>query len=388
MTKYEYLKFAGTLESIYTWKALGSCEAKADTKIYNEDSIYLVNSPQSQSLHKCLVYCKKGYVGNDLPWYKAEVVDSEYGEISFENKIISPNFAFLLSREEFESVNQSLPTFIRGYEDFVPFSKLNDSGSVIISNEDYERCLTCLGFPFITEDELEYTREEIMNLAIKPALEEYFHWIPSAFPTEHDAMGDCFEIDMPTEAYGVVGISLQQIGTGSSNSYISPMYYAMEQSLFSGFTGNTGLGYNGSRISSLGMRNSSALTSSLQNRAAAQALVNYTRRVHYEGPYTRPNGSRYIKVYSNTSGRFNIWWAKRTLNFNDVEYAHRTRVFEYAQANIKELFGNLRRQSKADVPGSMDYSKWLEEAHSVKERITGEYKALVKGSGIIRGSLG
>ena len=63
-------------------------------------------------------------------------------------------------------------------------------------------------------------------------------------------------------------------------------------------------------------------------------------------------------------------------------------MFEYSQANIKELFAYLRRQSKTDLPGQVDYSSWLTEAKETKERITGEYKKMVKSSYAMRGSLG
>ena len=71
-----------------------------------------------------------------------------------------------------------------------------------------------------------------------------------------------------------------------------------------------------------------------------------------------------------------------------MEYQNRTRVFEYSQANIKELFAYLRRQSKTDLPGQIDYSTWLTEAKETKERITDEYKKMVKSSYAMRGSLG
>ena len=55
---------------------------------------------------------------------------------------------------------------------------------------------------------------------------------------------------------------------------------------------------------------------------------------------------------------------------------------------MNELFAYLRRQSKTDLPGQIDYSTWLTEAKETKARITEEYKKMVKSSYAIRGSLG
>ena len=87
-------------------------------------------------------------------------------------------------------------------------------------------------------------------------------------------------------------------------------------------------------------------------------------------------------------GTFNIWWAKRSLDFNDVRYEDRRYVFDYIEANIKELFGYLRRQAQSDVPGRVDYSKWIEEAGTKRSSIQEVYRQIVKGSGILRGSGG
>ena len=397
MNKTEYLRgcIASRPEEItFTWKALGENKITSSTKIYSKDMIYLieVSTPagrKNSPLNGYLVYCNKDYIGGDINWYKAEVYDYSFGEITFGNNIVSPYFTLLLTDEEFKA-SQAIEDFDKKFEAFFPYRNMDTTGKVIISDDDYHRCISILGYPFITEEELEYTREEICDLAIKPALEEYFHWLPPMFPTEYPTSTlDTTEITMPTDAYSVVGISLQQYGTGMNNTNLSPFQYAMEQALMSGYSyGGSSLYGSMNTARSFGMRNGNGLTASLQQKALSQALINYGRRVHYEGPYTRANGERYIKVYSNTVGTLNIWWAKKSLNFNDVEYSNRTRVFEYSQANIKELFAYLRRQSKTDLPGQVDYSSWLTEAKETKERITGEYKKMVKSSYAMRGSLG
>lgn len=386
MTKYDYLRSKieeSPCDILYTWMAFGENKITKSSKIYNADMLYKVEHDNS-ALNGYILYCKKSYIGSDISWEKGRLYDYSFGEITFGNDIVSPYFYVLLTREEVEKVLED-ESFEEGYKNFTPYKDINAKGVVTISEEDYERCISCLGYPFITEDELEFSREEIINLAIKPALEEYFHWIPPLEITVHEAKTESTEVDMPSDAYGVVGISLQQYGTGMNSTNMSPFQYALEQSMLSGYTyGNNSI-YGTNR--SFGMRNGSGLVSNLQGRAYSQAVINYGRRVHYEGPYRRADNSKYIKVYSNVIGVFNIYWARRSLDFNDVEFSNRTRVFNYAQANIKELFANLRRQSKTDLPGHASYDSWITEANDTRGKIIDEYKAIVKSSYAIRGSL-
>ena len=391
MTKYEYLRECDPIEVIMTWDALGKSIITPQSKIYSADIIYRVVDTDS-SLNEFLIYCKKDYVGGNINWAKATYYDSDFGETSFGNDIVSPYFFVILAN----AYDKSTSTYAYNYEAiqetteyknkfkyFFPYRNLKNNGEVIISEEDYQRCISVLGAPFISEEELDYSREEIISLAIKPALEEYFHWLPPTKTTTVSVGSSAVEVDMPSDAYAVMSIQLQQNGTGGN--YTSPMFYAMEQAMYGGYSyGGVKRPYS---ISSMGMRDSSSVIGNMQNRALQQALVNYSKRVHYEGPYRREDNSQYIKVYSNVSGNLDVLWARKSLDFNDVAYAQRTRVFEYAQACIKELFANLRRQSKSDLPGQIDYNAWLTEAKETKERITTEYKHMVKYSSIIRGSL-
>lgn len=393
MTKFEYLRSSDPTEIICTWKALGESVITEDSKIYSANMIYRVKDENS-ALNEFLIYCKKDYVGSNINWAKATYYDSNYGEISFGNDIVTPYFAVVLYNKFDDEINNYTyvyedimeeSAFIAKYAYFTPYKNLNSTDKVIISEEDYQRCISVLGAPFITEEELDYSREEITNLAIKPALEEYFHWLPPTEFTTVNVGTNEEEVDMPSDAYAVISIQLQQSGVGGS-SYTSPMFFAMEQAMYGGIS-SSGAIAGANKVSSMGIRNSSAIVGGMQNRALQQALVNYSRRVHYEGPYRKDDGAQYIKVYSNVSGVLNILWAKKSLDFNDVAFAQRTRVFEYAQACIKELFANLRRQSKSDVPGQIDYNIWLSEAKETKDRITTEYKRMVKYSSVLRGSL-
>lgn len=387
MTKKDYLRTkASPEERVMTWKALGSNIINDSTKIYIANQIYYVNAPLSE-LNGALLYCSMDYTGN-IDWTSGKLFDIYYGEITFGYNVASPYFHVLLTPNEFLDVDVTSASFVNTYKSFIPYKNLDFQDKVTIKEEDYQIILTVLGSPFVREDELEYTRDQICDLAIRPALEEYFHWIPATTHVEKEVGQMEMDVQFPDDScYGVVGISLQQYGGSMNGNMLSPLFFGMEQSLYSGmnYTGLSG-SYTGTKAPKT---QTNTVSNVIASRANAQALINYGRRVHYEGPYNpdSDHNNKWIKVWSNTQGVLNIWFARKTLDFSDVQFQHRTRVFEYSQACVKELFGNLRSLSKSDIPGLTDYSKWVETAQATKKEIRDEWKKMPKWAGVQRGSL-
>ena len=109
-------------------------------------------------------------------------------------------------------------------------------------------------------------------------------------------------------------------------------------------------------------------------------------RVHIDR-YQRPDGTWYAQFYSSKGGTVEIYYAMRTYDFNNVEFARRPEVLKLCGAFVKELFANVRRQIKSDIPGAVDYSGWLTEAQTEKKEVEEDFKQLVKASSCMRGSL-
>ena len=364
------------------WAALGENVIKTSTKFYNEGMIYRISTDTNDTISNSglagyLIYCAEEYMGR-LNWENALLVDEDYGEITFGNDIISSHFYVILSCAEFNSISEDVD------ESFTPFKELKDEkDTVLIKDSDYRIIMSCLGGPFIRDEELEYTREEVSELAIRPALETMFKWCPKTRADTYSVTTDVQNIAMPSDAYGVVGLSLQQYG--AANAIVNnPILWTMTVApyLTGGMTGSF-------------MKGGSDRAGELLGRNAAnQGLINYKRRVHYEGPYVDRDGSitgtpddKYIRVYSNTQGTFNIWWAIHTLNFDDIEFAQRDNAFKLCQAKVKQLFGNLRRQTKTDIPGQVDYEYLVKEGVEEEKEVVEVLKKLVKTSWIERGSL-
>ena len=361
---------------------MGSNTISSATKVYNEGSLYKLEA--YSNYQDALIYCRKSCSGN-FDWRNAYLINEDTGELTFGNDVISAEFTLVMTPEQFNAVDdEDVDRFIQTGT-FLPFSEEAAEGEVHISEEDYALCLKCLGYPFISESELEYTRSQITSLAIKPALQRYFKYFPKTiiktYPIVPGTQGD--EV-FPDGAYDIIHFSLQQAGQGMNGASIgNPLLYYWSETVPNAMSSGFGTYANSGKSA---LTNSSGLDVYLNGRALRQALTNYGRRVHVRKE--RMEDGKYHALFtSTTAGTAEIHYAVQTLDFNDVELARRPEVLKLCEAEIKLLFGNLRRQIKGDIPAMYDYSKWVEEADQTIKDVEENFQNIVKYSSVIRGGL-
>lgn len=372
MTKLEMLRSYSATRRRDAWAAMGSLAIDNTTRSFIKDQLYVVaevNCP----LFGCMLYCAEELLGAQL-WENARLEDYTYGEITFNNNIVSPNFVLLLTAEELAAVTTPVDTA------FVPYADiLNTLGSVKIPEDELYTICTDLGVPFIRFDELEYTQQEILDMMIRPALQEYFKYFPKVeVVTYPNNSAGVVEYEFPTGAYDVMHIGINQgITQGASSNILLRYFDEVVWNAQSPSLGNVGgLTAPRTRMTDFG--------SMMMDRAVRQGMINYATRVHHD-VITR-NGKKFVRAYSNKSGSIQIHFAMQTLNWDDTEFARRPELRELCRANILRAFGSLRAQAKADIPGAVDYKEWLSEAKAIRETVLTDWKELVKTSGIIRGS--
>lgn len=381
MTKLQILRGYNDNQKASSWLAMGSLNIQDYTQIFNTGCLYRISTTAGGPLAGCLIYCDQEFIGQ-VDWLNAECIDGVLGYITFGHDIISPNFYLMLTAEDLQAqIEAGLnPSFVPFQEEF------QDTGVVQISDSDYRLCTVCLGAPFITDDELEYSREDIINLAIKPSLEEYFKWFPKVkLDTYTLSSSDVQDIEFPTGAYDIVHWDIQQAGANlASGAVTNTLLRSFEDGFYgayslAGVTGN----YFGNRAPKTMTSNSNNY---LLARAATQGLINYSTR-SYLDKYIDENGKKHARFYSTKGGVAEIYWAIQTWNFNEVEFARKPELYKLCNANVKNLFATLRRQAKGDIPGAFDYDKWIAEAKTEIEEVRKDWMALVKYAGVLRGSL-
>ena len=382
MTREEILRKYTPLERKTSWIMMGSNTISSTTKVYNEGSLYKLEA--YSNYQDALIYCRKSCSGN-FDWGNVYLINEDTGELTFGNDVISAEFTLVMTPEQFNAVDdEDVDRFIQTGT-FLPFSEEAAADEVHISEEDYALCLKCLGYPFISESELEYTRSQITSLAIKPALQRYFKYFPKTiiktYPIVPGTQGD--EV-FPDGAYDIIHFSLQQAGQGMNGASIgNPLLYYWSETVPNAMSSGYGTYANSGKST---LTNSSGLDVYLNGRALRQALTNYGRRVHVRKE--RMEDGKYHALFtSTTAGTAEIHYAVQTLDFNDVELARRPEVLKLCEAEIKLLFGNLRRQIKGDIPAMYDYSKWVEEADQTIKDVEENFQNIVKYSSVIRGGL-
>lgn len=390
MTKSETLQSYRTsstgFEHIWdSWLALGCNEITESSKIFAEGIIYKINIPTLGNCHNNLIYCKKELLGS-IDWSTYEVSDYNYGEISFQPEIVSPNFDLLLVAEEFKHVIHEENSKYTPYDSsFIPFTEeVGIEGKVSISESDYKLCTKSIGYPFIQDEELEYSREDIINLAIRPALERYFKYFPKTQIETYQITGQEQIVEFPTNAYDVIHFSVQQSNLGGSQTGVITntwlRYWDERMYLGGSFNGMNGYYYGTTRPTT----QTSDVSSWLLGRAANQALINYRTRYHLD-KFRDKDGKLKLRFYSNKMGLAEVHYAIQTLDFNDVEFARRPELIKLCNAEVKKLFGSIRRQVKSDIPGTVNYSEWVSEADKEIEEVETNWKSIVKYSSLIRG---
>ena len=196
--------------------------------------------------------------------------------------------------------------------------------------------------------------------------------------------GDSQEIQFPSDAYDVVSVQVVQAGSSGSGNITNTMLRYFDEAAYGSYNFS---GMNGTYRGTYAPRtNLNGSTNYITSRQLAQANVNLNTRVHMD-KFIKSDGSRWLRLSSNKMGTFLVHWAKQSLNFNDVEFSQRMNVINYCQAEVMQLFGDLRRQAKSDLAGTYDYDKWVTDAATIKDNILKEWKTLVKASAAIRGSL-
>ena len=372
MTKLEILRSYSATRKRDSWAAMGSLAVDNNTRTFLKDQLYVIAEPTSP-LVGCMIFCAEELLGAQL-WENAKLEDYAYGERTFNNNIISPNFVLLLTAAELAAVTDPVDTTFVPYQDI-----LNTLGSVKIPDDELYTICTDLGVPFIRFEELEYTQQNILDMMVKPALQEYFKYFPKVEIVSYPLnTANVVEYEFPTGAYDVLHIGINQgITQGASSNILLRYFDEVVWNAQSPAMGNVG----GTRAPHSRQIDFGSM---MMDRAVRQGMINYATRIHHE--IVNRNGKRFVKAYSNKAGSIQIHFALQTLDWNDTEFARRPELRELCRSNILRAFGSLRSQAKADIPGAIDYKEWVSEAKTIRESVLKDWQELVKTSGIIRGS--
>ena len=399
-TKFDILqsyKNQGMPECIRdTWLNLGEAYITAKSKTFIKDMVYKVSlgndsgdddsgdaqpAIRNGELDGALVLCESSYYAQELlDWKGAVVEDETAGLFSFMYGAITPHFRLLLTAEELAAITEPWDA------DFIPYTEV-ETASIIIPEEDLEMILLEAGVPFITMEELEFPRNKICNLMVKPAMQEYFKYFPIVKPevmTQSVAVaGQQFEFEMPEGAYGATRAFVNQGYTGTTgNAMGNPLhFFANEVVTWGGGAGWSPVRHNGNK--SPGFANLQGFGTMALDRAARQGIMNYAARFHFH--IERRGRKKYLVGYANKAGAVEIHWAFQSNNWLDIDYQRMPEVRKLATAYVLRGLGMLRSQVKADIPGQLDFSGFISRAKELEDEVIGFWKEIPR-TAMIRGA--
>jgi len=230
-----------------------------------------------------------------------------------------------------------------------------------ISDSDYQEILSEIGFPVVSLETLEFSKEHIEDNFIFPAMREYFTWFPLKAVESVHISGN-FSLDFPDEfTYGVVDarIATGMAGVRSDSPFLNEVLIKQR----TGSMGMYGTPYD------YGM-----MDASYMERSYKQAQMNYQRVKRLD----IDENNRVVTGYSNITGELVITWAKFSDDFSSVPFRRKTEVINLAKSNVLRGFAMLRGQFNSDINVEFNADVFERRAEDLYEKTMNKWKRLTK----------
>lgn len=231
-----------------------------------------------------------------------------------------------------------------------------------ISDADYREILVEVGYPVVKEDELEFSREEIQDFFIFPAMRDYFSWFP-IIQTESIYVSSEFSVDFPDEkTYGIIDARINTAITGdgrTSSPLINSLYFKK----------------SGMASKKYGTEYDYGVTEAkYMERAYNKAVNNYIRAKRLDVDQT----SRTLSGFTTVNGELVIQWAKYSDNFNDIPFKRKSEVLNLAKSKLLKSLAMLRSQFDSDTGTGFNTSDFMSRADDLEEKVMTKWKAISK----------
>lgn len=355
MTRLEALRTFTANRIRDAWVLMGSKVLPGNSLDYIMDDIFQLNAPGTP-FHNAIMFSSKTFINETaIDWNAYHIYNATDKTIADTMNIIHPSIFCLLTGTQLAAIPEPFDPMFRPFNNIDPIS---------ISEEELNTILLEVGIPFITFEELEYSREDILKYMIKPAMKEYFKWFPIITIENHPIVGTNFDIPIPPYAFT------------ASRVYLNPGYPITSN------TGNPLARYFDEVLMSISPRGSIAtpnlnsgrrqgfvdvdnFSTYIMERAARQGVVNYGSRTRVRVQVQQGR----IKGYTTKRGMLEIEWAQNSTDWDDIPFNRQSEVRELAKAYILRGFYMLRTQAKSDIPGVVNYDHFNTRANTLEEKI-------------------
>lgn len=347
-----------------TWVFQGSKEADDSMQFYSAGLVYKVNKSTSD-VHNYVVFCM-GPIPSPIDWDKYQYVNNSLQHI--DTLHIPTEIVVIVTPSEWEAIVDPVDV------SFIPFQEGTTeftAPSVIVDEAELHLILSEAGVPFIKWEELEYTKDQLKYLVIKPALDHYYKYFPliKRESTRVDGHGK-FSFDFPSDPHylyvnNVVGDNSGDQETGQG---LSPFRYYGD-TIIGNLTGVPMMGGSRSSRSRKSRGNGpmnydyNDLTSRILSMQAYKSLRNNFARVKYTIDLMKGK----LEGYHTGKAFVTVEWAFSSPYFDKIPHARKLEVRDLCKAYALRLFASLREQQPSNSPGKVDYSKWFSRADELEK---------------------
>lgn len=374
MTKLEALRLYTDARIRDTWMYYGGKTLSANNLQWLDNDIFLLSNPGGNFDGAIMFSTKEVIETTPIDWAAHERYDAAtLDQIATSDlHIIHPYVFCLMDAAQLAAVGGA-----GGWDNtFIPFP---DIDPIEISDEELQVILLEAGVPFITPEELEFTRDQILSLMIKPAMKEFFKWFP-LITIEVSSMAS-FQIDetIPPWAFGVQRVWVNPgypINQAIGNPLIRYFDEVMLASSSRGAFSNPQINYKRKQ----GFVDTNAYSTFMLEKAVRQAAVNYGSRMRVRVDVR----SGKITGYCNKTGTLEIEYAQASNKWEDIPYNRQAEVRDLAKAYVLRAFGMLRSQQDASSPGRLNYDHFVARADLLEQKVKDLWAAYPKMA-IIRG---
>lgn len=356
-----------------TWLNMGGAQVNNNTRVYTKNSVVRCTETTSP-LNGCIFFIDEDYtLSTTFTWTNMMVADITSGTIIDNTTfIIDPHIFLVLTNDAYNNIT------IAPNPSFIPFQEANTNSSLIIDDDDINRILIEVGVPFISLTELEYSRDDICNYMIWPAVQTYYKWFPIETVASYNLPDANFRIAIPTWAFTALKAMLNPgfpVGPVPNN----PLYRYFDEVLMSISPRGAFSTPNINSSRRQGFVDTMSFSTYILERAARQGIINYGTRQRIR-IYTVQG---YVTGYTTRRGVLEITWGSMSNYWNDIPFNRLDEVRDLAKAYTLRAFAMLRSQARSDIPGSINYEHFMTRAEDLERRTLDLWQASSK-SAIVR----
>jgi hypothetical protein len=233
---------------------------------------------------------------------------------------------------------------------------------IIIPDDKFNQIMTCMGYPFITEKDLEIDFTQIKEMLISQAVLDYYRWFPIESYTTVE-VATTFEIPFPSpEVFSVKDL---RIATRKGGAQITGNAFVDERMIQS-TGGKYGRGMYGTR-NGYGFE-----TAMISRRAEVQSTIDSNKAFKWRVL----ENQKKITGFTNVVGTVEIVWAAWSEDWQYVAFSRQNDVIKLCQAKILDYFGRLRQQqSVPDAPVELNGEVLIERAKELNEEVYNKWKS-------------